>query len=102
MSAIHQVYCTHCTYGTSALQRREGPAGLETAGWDARAGSLRGNELRKLYDQLGPYKYYDLPSDAARDLSDHLRFTAATAPRRLAYYPACAGRSLRMPNRPIA
>ena len=94
MSVIHQIYCTHCTYNTSALQRREGPTASETAGWDARAASLRDHDLRRVYGQLGPYKYYALPRDASRE--DNLRYTAATAPRRLAYYPSCSGSGLRM------
>ena len=47
MSAIQQLYCTHCTYGSSALERREGELAHRTLGYSARAGSIEAAELRQ-------------------------------------------------------
>ena len=38
--SIHQICCTHCTYGSSALERREGELANRTLGYSARAGSI--------------------------------------------------------------
>ena len=88
-SIIHQIYCTHCTFGSSALERRHGEMASQVTGWDARAGSLQGSELRRCYRQLLPLVRYRLPLDASQD--DNLRFDADTAPRRLFYHPATNG-----------
>jgi hypothetical protein len=78
---IHQIYCTHCTYGTSALERREGELAGRPLGYSARSSSLEMNELRKQYRLLERFLYYYLPSDSPSE--DRLRLEADTAPRRL-------------------
>jgi len=89
VSTIHQIYCTHCTHGSSALERREGELARRTLGYSARAGSVGANELRKYYRQVERYTYYYLPRDTPGE--DKLRLTAATAPRRLVYLPSSGG-----------
>jgi len=89
MSVVHQLYFTHCTYGTSALERRHGEAAAEVAGYDVRASSLRGEELRKKYRQIQPFLIYGLPQFTPGE--EKSRLDAATAPRRLFYYPSING-----------
>lgn len=89
MSTIHQVYCTHCTHGSSALERREGHWAHRMLGYSARAGSLEPSELRAVYRRIERYVSYYLPRDTSAE--DRLRLTAATAPRRLLFLPSAAG-----------
>lgn len=89
MSAIHQIYCTHCTHGSSALERREGDLAGRMLGYSARAGSLQAAALRKCYRQVEHYAYYYLPRDTPGE--QKLRLTASTAPRRLIYLTAGDG-----------
>ncbi|HEV3023163.1 MAG TPA: hypothetical protein VGX76_11880, partial [Pirellulales bacterium] len=64
MKPIHQIYCTHCTYGSSALEQREGELADRVLGYSARAGSLERNALRGYYRQVERFLYYYLPSDS--------------------------------------
>lgn len=89
MSAIHQIYCTHCTHGSSALERREGELARRTLGYSARAGSMDPAQLRRCYRQIERYVYYYLPRDTPAE--EKLRLNAATAPRRLVYLPSAGG-----------
>ncbi|HUY87905.1 MAG TPA: hypothetical protein VMV10_04135 [Pirellulales bacterium] len=86
MSPIHQIYCTHCTYGSSALEQREGELAERVLGYSARASSLERTELRNYYRQVERFLYYYLPTDTPTE--EKLRLDAATAPRRLFYSPA--------------
>ena len=92
MNGIQQVYCTHCTHGSSALERREGELARRMLGYSARAGSLAAHQLRKYYRQIERYIYYYLPRDTPGE--EKLRLTAATAPRRLIYFPSTSGLQL--------
>src|SRR5687767_12858501 len=89
MARIDQVYCTHCTYGTSALECREGEMASRTVGYSARAASLQGPELRKAYRNIERFMYYYLPDDTPGDTK--LGLTAADAPRRFFFCPAMNG-----------
>ncbi|MHC4405190.1 MAG: GAP1-N2 domain-containing protein, partial [Planctomycetota bacterium] len=86
---VHQIYCTHCTHGNSALERREGELARRMLGYSARAGSLDARELRRYYRQIERYLYYYLPRDTPAETK--LRLTASSAPRRLVYYPSAGG-----------
>jgi len=86
---IHQIYCTHCTHGSSALERREGELAARMLGYSARAGSLEPAALRRAYRELERYIYYYLPRDTPAD--EKLTLTAATAPRRLVFVPVGGG-----------
>lgn len=88
-TTIHQIYGTHCTYGTSAIDRREGEAARGVLGYSARAGSLGGSQLRDHYLAVKRFLYYYLPADAPADLV--LKLTQETAPRRLFYCPSTPG-----------
>src|SRR5262245_28278823 len=89
MSSIQQIYCTHCTHGSSALERREGEMASRVLGYSARAGTLEPNELRRQYRQVERFLYYYLPNDAPAE--DKLRLDASSAPRRLVYCPSLSG-----------
>src|SRR3569623_78868 len=86
MTSIHQLYATHCTYGTSALEQREGELADRVLGYSARAGSLERSELRNCYRQVERFLYYYLPTDAPTE--EKLRLDAASAPRRMFFCPA--------------
>ncbi|MDD4269814.1 MAG: hypothetical protein GXY25_10865 [Pirellulaceae bacterium] len=89
MSLIHQLYCTHCTHGSSALERSQGEMAARMLGYSVRAGSLEGERLRRLYRQVERYISYHLPRDTPGQAK--LEWTAAAAPRRLVFIPS-AGR----------
>jgi len=89
VSTIHQIYCTHCTYGSSALERRSGELSHRMLGYSVRAGSLEADDLRRYYRQVERYAYYYLPRDTPGE--EKLRLTAATAPRRMIYVPSAGG-----------
>lgn len=89
MSAVHQIYCTHCTHGSSALERRQGELARRVFGYTARAASVEGDQLRHYYQQIEPYLYYHLPRDTPDD--QKLLLDAATAPRRMFFVPSAGG-----------
>lgn len=86
MGKIHQLYCTHCTYGSSALERREGDLADRPLGYSVRAGSADRNDLRRYFRDAERFMYYYLPSDEPAEAK--LRHDAASAPRRLFYCPS--------------
>ena len=81
--------CTHCTYGTSALERREDASADEVLGYSVRAGSLAPADLQTYYGRFERYLYYQLPEHTPK--SQRLRFTAGDAPKRLLYLPSVDG-----------
>lgn len=84
---IHQIYCTHCTYGTSVLDQREGELADRVLGYSTRAASLTDrNELRGYYRQIERFLSYYLPVDTPPE--EKPRLDAAGAPRRLFVCPA--------------
>jgi hypothetical protein len=86
MSTIHQLIATHCTYGTSALERRKGEDADQVLGYSVRASSLEGGALTGGYRKIERLLYYCLPRDAPAEAKRQL--TAASAPKRLIYVPA--------------
>jgi hypothetical protein len=85
MNKVEQIYCTHCTYATSALDRDMASAGDLVLGYSARAGSLQGEALGEAYRQLEPALTYDLPPDTPN--ADRIRLAPLEAPRSLVFYP---------------
>ncbi len=86
MSATEQMYCTHCTHGSSALERSQGELAARMLGYSVRAGSLEGEALKQVYRQVERYVSYHLPRDTPGQ--QKLQLTASTAPRRLIFLPA--------------
>jgi hypothetical protein len=89
MAAIHQIYCTHCTYGNSALKRHTGRLASKVLGYSVRSGSLQGDDLRRCYEQIERNVYYYLPRDTPSEAK--LQCTAASGPKRLAFFSADSG-----------
>ena len=80
------MYCTHCTHGSSALERRQGELAARMLGYSVRASSLEGDALRQAYRQVERYVSYHLPKDTPGELK--LQLTATTAPTRLIFVPS--------------
>lgn len=83
---IQQIYCTHCTYGTSVLEPREGELADRVLGYSARAASLERNELRDYYRQIERFLSYYLPSDTPGE--EKPRLDAESTPRRFFVLPS--------------
>ena len=89
MGPIHQLYCTHCTCGTSALEQDKGAMADQVVGYSVRASSLEGDRLRECYRQIESLLYYYLPRDCPAEAK--LQHTASSAPKRLVYVPSSDG-----------
>ncbi len=80
------MYCTHCTHGSSALERRQGELAARMLGYSVRASSLEGDALKQVHRQVERYVSYHLPKDTPGE--QKLQLTASTAPQRLIFIPA--------------
>src|SRR4051812_41849972 len=90
MAQLHQIYGTHCTYSTSAIEKRTGEMADRVLGYSARASSIdKVSELRQFYRAIERFTYYYLPTDVPPEKK--AVFTASSAPRRLVYHPATSG-----------
>lgn len=83
---VQQIYCTHCTYGTSVLELRAGDVADRVLGYSARAASLDRHELKGYYRQIERFLNYYLPADTPPE--EKSRLDATTAPRRFFFCPA--------------
>ena len=90
--AIHQLYCTHCTYGTSYLHQRDGAVRDQAFEYSVRVGSVKREECHDYFRRLESCMYYRLPGDTPHE--QFLQLKAATAPQRLIYHPSIAGMRL--------
>ena len=53
MGQIHQIYATYCTYGSSAIERREASESKDRPlGYSARASSLTQSQQQQIYQRL--------------------------------------------------
>ncbi|MDO4550563.1 MAG: hypothetical protein Q4C96_04860 [Planctomycetia bacterium] len=86
---FQQFYLTHCTYATSALERRRDEMAAHPLGYSVRSGSLKGNQLRNAFRRMERYVYYYLPMNTPAQEKEYA--TAHTAPARLFYLPAADG-----------
>jgi hypothetical protein len=90
MSIIHQLYATHCTYGTSAIERRTtGDSRDRVLGYSARASSFSESGLRQHFRTIERLLYYYLPKETPAAKKESL--TPETAPHRLFFSPALPG-----------
>ncbi|NQT41078.1 MAG: hypothetical protein HQ581_26540, partial [Planctomycetes bacterium] len=85
MSATEQIYCTHCTYGTSAIHRETGATRDDVHGYGVRAGSLQGDALKQGYERIEHLLHYALPEGTPP--GNLQTGTAANSPKRLVYLP---------------
>lgn len=87
---IDQLYCTSCTYGTSALHRRSGGAGDQIFEESARAGSVSRQRCHDVYRRIAAYLSFRAPGDMPTEVL--ARHTANSLPlRRLIYLPSTGG-----------
>ena len=91
MKTIHQIYCTHCTYGTSALEQRRGEQASRVLGYSARAASMEREDLRRVYRTVERFLSYHLPADTPSEQRMRLSARSPQAPRRLFYHPSTEG-----------
>lgn len=87
---IHQLYITHCTYGSSIFSSAEDKASERASvplGYSVRSASAEKEEARKIYSAIESQMYYHLPSDGAASDIDAIK-----APRRFFYLPSVDGK----------
>jgi hypothetical protein len=79
---IEQLYCTHCTYGTSALHRHAGNVKDQPFEYSARAGSIKQADSHQKFQQFEKqiFRGLPLPSDAPADVRRQL--AGSTSPWR--------------------
>lgn len=82
---IHQFYFTHCTYASSALERKSGEVGPHPLGYSVRAASVQGPALREIFRRLEHYVYYYLPTDTPAQEKESC--TDVNSPKRLVFLP---------------
>ncbi len=82
---IHQFYFTHCTYASSALERKSGEVAHHPMGYSVRSASMKGAGLRDVFRRLERCVYFHLPSDTPA--SEKGTLTAKDAPKRLLFLP---------------
>ena len=86
---IHQLLCTHCTYGSSYLhQSTDEPLASQAFEYSARAGSVPREVSHDFFRRIQSALYYPQPRAAAS-----LQVTAASTsqpepPKRLVYFPS--------------
>jgi hypothetical protein len=90
---IHHLLCTHCTFGTSALENASAEAASRVLGYSVRASSIKDRtRLREEFRAIERLLSYELPSDATAEHKK--RLNALTAPLRLLHVPDIAGRQV--------
>jgi hypothetical protein len=90
MSMIHQLYATHCTYGSSAIERRTtGDSRDRVLGYSARASSFSQSDLRRHFRTIERFLYYYLPKETPPDKKQNL--TPEAAPHRFFFCPSLSG-----------
>ncbi|MDB5391922.1 MAG: hypothetical protein JWM11_7568 [Planctomycetaceae bacterium] len=87
---VDQLFCTHCTYRSSALHRREGAAGDKVFDESARAGSVPREKSHEVFQRFSSNLVFHVPGDMPS--IEMVKHTAHTLPwRRLVYLPSVAG-----------
>ena len=87
---IHQLYITHCTYGTSYFSSAEDKASERASvplGYSVRSASAEREDARKIFTAIESQMYYHLPSDGSASDIDAIK-----APRRFFYLPSVDGK----------
>jgi hypothetical protein len=93
MALINHVICTHCTFGSSALEGVSGEAGGRVLGYSVRASSIK--EPRSLQEEFRLVERllsYELPADAVA--ADRIGLDAGVTPDRLFLMPRIGGRQV--------
>lgn len=83
---IYRLYCTHCTFGTSVLEKRTTENATRVLGYSVRAASITDREkIQRVFRAIERLLSYDLPKGTPP--TDKLTYDAAKAPRRLVFMP---------------
>jgi len=83
---IDRLYCTHCTFGTSVLEKRTTENATRVLGYSVRAASITDREkIRRVFRAIERLLSYDLPKGTPPTAK--LTYDAAKAPRRLVFMP---------------
>ena len=77
-SPIQQLYCTHCTYGTSALHRHTGGIQDQVFEYSTRAGSVPQEQSHEVFQKIESLIYFHLPGDTPG--SEWLKYNAGNTP----------------------
>ena len=86
MQKIQRIYCTHCTYKTSLIERTSSQSGNAVVGYSVRSSSIDGtktDEIRKVFRAVERLLSYDLPQDTASERKAQL--SASSAPRKMVF-----------------
>jgi hypothetical protein len=87
---LDQLYCTHCTYHTSALHRRDGASGDQVFEESTRAGSVPRDKSHEVYSRFASCLLFHVPGDMPSELM--VQHNAHTLPlRRMVYLPSVGG-----------
>ncbi len=87
---LDQLYCTHCTYRTSALHRREGASGDQVFEETTRSGSVPREKSHDVYSRFASCLLFRVPGDMPSEAM--VKHTAHSLQlRRLVYMPAVGG-----------
>lgn len=90
---LDQLYCTHCTYRTSALHRRDGASGDQVFDESARASSVPREKCHDVFRSFSSYLLYHVPGDMSA--AEMVKHTVHTLPfKRLIYVPSVGGNRL--------
>jgi hypothetical protein len=92
MATIHRLLCTHCTFGTSALESSTADNASKVFGNSVRRSSLPNSErgqLRTVFRAVERMLSYYLPKDAPAEKKESL--DAYSTPRRLVFLPNLGG-----------
>ena len=86
MQKIQRIYCTHCTYKTSLIERTSSQSDNAVVGYSVRSSSIDGkktDEIRKVFRAVERLLSYDLPQDTTSERKAQL--SAASAPRKMVF-----------------
>lgn len=90
---FEHILCTHCTFGSSALEAASADVAAKVLGYSARAASISDRQkLHAEFSTLERLLYYQLPTDASPEAKSQL--DELTAPVRLFYSPLFSGRKI--------
>lgn len=92
MDGIQRLLCTHCTFGTSALEITTADNAAKVLGYSVRKSSLPDSErgdVRTVFRAVERLLSYQLPKDSPAGVKD--RLDADSAPRRLVFLPNLGG-----------
>lgn len=86
MQKIQRIYCTHCTYKTSLIERSSSQSDNAVFGYSVRSSSIdekKTDEIRKVFRAVERLLSYDLPQDTTSERKAQL--SAASAPRKMVF-----------------